>query len=657
MRSKWFGPAALAVAAIGAGVSASAWAQTAPAPGPVPAAAPAPKGPVHYETTVFAELPAIESPSLSPKGDKIAARIAVHGVQYFGIYPLDGSKPVIIGLGESDLNWWRWVNADWLVVGIGQTVPVEDEEWYITRSFGVRADGTKMVKLNKDTAGQNASDLLWVARDGSPRILLGSQNSIYSNEQAFWPRADEIDVTTGKTRLVQPGLADVWNWYADGNGVVRMGYGMSDDGRKRRLYYRKQRGEPFKVIDRATSIDESIEMPTLFKSDPNQALIIDDDAEGYSALYEYDLTKLERGKQLFAAKGFDIGDVWSDPTGFGYLGIEVNRDKPGTAWTDPAMTALQAKLDGMIKGGQPEIVSMNDDHSAVIVHVGAASAPGAYFLYRAADESMTAIGNINATIGLKLLHRVKTIRYKARDGLEIAAVMTLPSGEARNAPLIVMPHGGPYARDTEEWDWWAQFLADRGYVVIQPNYRGSSGYGTKFTRKGQGQWGLAMQDDLDDAVTELAKQGIADPKRVCMVGASYGGYAAMRAAQRDGSKYRCAVAYAGVSDLNRMLRFNSNFLGSGARQDWLRRQVGDLKGVSPLNFPEQFSTPILIVHGKKDRTVPVSQSRLLAKRLKDAGKNATYIEQPEGDHHFSREADRLEFLKALEAFLAKYNPA
>jgi len=141
-----------------------------------------------------------------------------------------------------------------------------------------------------------------------------------------------------------------------------------------------------------------------------------------------------------------------------------------------------------------------------------------------------------------------------------------------------------------------------------------------------------------------------------MVGASYGGYAAMRAAQRDGSKYRCTVAYAGVSDLNRMLRFNGDFLGAGARQDWLRQQVGDLKGVSPLNFPEQFSSPILIVHGKKDRTVPVSQSRLLAKRLKDAGKNVTYIEQPEGDHHFSREADRLEFLKALEAFLAKYNP-
>lgn len=646
---------ALAAIILGIGAPSAVCAQTVPAASGA-SAAPPPARVVRYDTGVFAELPAIEAPTLSPRGDKVAARIAVNGVQYFGVFSVEGGKPAIIALGDTDLNWWKWVNDDWLVVGIGQTVPVEDEEWYLTRAYGVRADGTKLVKLNKETAGQNASDLIWVARDGTPRILLGSQNSIYGNQPDFWPRVDEIDVSNGRARRVQPGMAGVWDWYADGNGIVRMGYGLSDDGRKRRLYYRQQRGENFKVIDKATSINDSIEMPTLFLSDPTKALIIGDDEGGFSALYEYDLTKLERGKQLFASKGFDIDGIRTDGTGFGYLGIDVTRDRPGMVWTDPAMVALQAKLDGMIKGGQPEIVSMNRDRSVVIVRAGSASAPGGYFLYRAADSSMTSIGSVNSTIGMRLLHRVKTIRYKARDGLEIPAVLTLPVGDPHNAPLIVMPHGGPYARDTEEWDWWAQFMADRGYVVIQPNYRGSSGYGTRFTRKGQGQWGLAMQDDLDDAVAALAAQGIADPKRVCMVGASYGGYAAMRAAQRDGSRYRCAVSYAGVSDLNRMLRFNSNFLGSGARKDWLRQQVGDLKGVSPLNFPEQFSTPILIVHGKEDKRVPVSQSRLMAKRLKEAGKNVTYIEQPEGDHHFTREADRLEFLKALEAFLAKYNP-
>jgi dipeptidyl aminopeptidase/acylaminoacyl peptidase len=264
----------------------------------------------------------------------------------------------------------------------------------------------------------------------------------------------------------------------------------------------------------------------------------------------------------------------------------------------------------------------------------------------------------NSTIGLKRMHPVRTIRYKARDGLEIPAVLTLPAGlEARALPVVVMPHGGPFARDSETWDWWAQFLADRGYAVVQPNYRGSAGYGTAFAEKGQGQWGLAMQDDLNDALAFLVRAGIADPKRAAMVGASYGGYAAMRAAQRDGALYRCAVAFAGVSDLPALLRYDSRFLNTGRGIDWLRKQAPDLRAVSPINFPGQFSIPILLVHGKKDQRVPVKQSRELAEKLSKAGKSVKYVEQPQGDQYVSREADRLQFLTELEAFLKAHNPA
>jgi dipeptidyl aminopeptidase/acylaminoacyl peptidase len=315
-------------------------------------------------------------------------------------------------------------------------------------------------------------------------------------------------------------------------------------------------------------------------------------------------------------------------------------------------------MDKAIPDRWPDIVSWSKDLSVLIVHVGGADSPGGYYLYRPADGTMSLFATLNTDLGLKRYAAVKTIAYTARDGTEMSGVLTLPKGrEAKNLPLILMPHGGPFARDDEEWDWWAQFLASRGYAVLQPNYRGSSGFGTAFGKLGEGQWGLKMQDDLTDAVAWAAKQGIADPARVCIVGGSYGGYAAFRAAQRDKGVYRCAVSYAGVSDMTAMVRYDSSFLNGGRSKDYLRLQAPDLKAVSPINFAGDFSTPILIMHGKADQTVPVKQSREMVERLKAVKASYRYVEQPLGDHHFTREADRLQFLQELEAFLTKYNPA
>lgn len=605
----------------------------------------------------FAEIPQIEDPELSPDGKQVAGKLAIQGRQYFAVLTLGSdAQPKLLNPGKADLNWWSWVNDEWLVVGIGQEVPVEGDTWYVTRALGYSAITGKVVQLARNAA-QNGDDIIWRAHDGSARVMLAYQTSIYTNEPGFWPQVDEIDLATGKRRTVVPSKPGVASWYADGDGVVRMGIGMSEDGRSRRVHYRDRHGALFRTIDKAKTRDERLTVPALFLRDKGKALIIDDDEGGFSALYELDLTTLERGKQLFASKGYDIGRLVRDASGFGYLGVAVNEDRPEIRWTDPEMVSMQTAVSGLVKGAQTRIVSTSSDRSRAIVAVGGADAPGGYFVYASATKTMEPLGFNNQTIRLRRMHPVRTIRYKARDGLEIAAVLTLPRDRKEKLPLIVMPHGGPFARDSETWDWWTQFLADRGYAVIQPNYRGSSGYGTRFTEKGEGQWGLAMQDDLDDSVKALADLGIADPARVCMVGASYGGYAAIRAAQRDGKKYRCAVSYAGVSDLNRMLKHQRNFLYGGARGDWLRKQAPDLKNVSPLNFPEEFSIPLLLVHGDEDRVVPPVQSKVLAQKLKAAGKDLTYIVQPEADHHFSRTEDRLEFLKALEAFLKKHNPA
>ncbi|QQN75105.1 S9 family peptidase [Croceicoccus sp. YJ47] len=238
------------------------------------------------------------------------------------------------------------------------------------------------------------------------------------------------------------------------------------------------------------------------------------------------------------------------------------------------------------------------------------------------------------------------------------AIVTVPQDrEAKNLPVIVMPHGGPRARDYEGWDSWAQFFADRGYAVIQPNFRGSTGYGVAFERAGLGQWGLRMQDDVDDALAWAAGKGMVDPARACIVGGSYGGYVAMRAAERNPELYRCAISFAGVADLSKMMSHDSaSYVGRGLRAYW-KGQVSDLAGVSPINNAQGFGIPVLLVHGKDDLRVPVDQSRDMAKKLRAAGKDVTYIEQAEGDHHFSRDEDLVEFLKAAELFLDTHNPA
>ncbi len=607
---------------------------------------------------VFAELPQIERPRISPNGKRVVARLARNGQMFLAVITLDGgAPPAIIHPGKVDLNWWRWVNDDWIVVGVGREQNVEGSNFYISRAIGIQTSTGRMVPIADKDAAQRGDDIVWMARDGSARVMLAYQTSIYVDTPGFWAKVEEIDLATGKRRLVQGPREGVLDWYADRDGVIRMGIGSSLDGRTSRLLYRESADAPVRTVDRAKRGQDRLTVPSLFLRDKNKALVIEDDEQGYSALYEYDLVTLQRGKQLFATPGYDIGGVIASVDGDGFAGVRVEENRPMIRWIDPEMAAMHTAIAEQVKGGQVEIGSMSRDGQAALINISGPDTPGAWLLYRAETRELTPLAYDNTTIRLKRMHPVKTIRYKARDGLEIAAVLTLPRGKTDKLPLIVMPHGGPSARDGEVWDWWAQFLADRGYAVIQPNYRGSTGYGTKFLEKGVGQWGLAMQDDLDDAIKALADLGIADPKRVCMVGASYGGYAALRAAQRDGDKYRCAVSYAGVSDLNRMLRHQSNFLYAGARGDWLRAQAPELKDVSPINFPAAFSIPVLLMHGEEDRVVPIVQSRVMAQKLKSAGKDVTYIVQPLGDHHFTRQDDRVEFLKALEAFLAKHNPA
>lgn len=308
------------------------------------------------------------------------------------------------------------------------------------------------------------------------------------------------------------------------------------------------------------------------------------------------------------------------------------------------------------------IVSRDASDRMMVISSASASDPGNFYVFDRTKAELRQFARPFADLDGATLAPVKPVRYAARDGLSIPAYLTLPAGRDPKAlPLIVMPHGGPFLRDKGDYDPWVQFLANRGYAVLQPNYRGSTGYGKAYVDAATGEWGRKMQDDLDDGVHWLAAQGMIDPKRVCIMGGSYGGYAAMWAAVRNPDVYRCAISFAGISDVNAMLRYDKNLFAASRydrdRRGRIRTKDQDMDAVSALQHAAEIKVPLLIAHGKKDQRVPFSQSTRLHEALDKAGKPNDFVLYPEEGHGFSKEEDSVDFLKRVDAFLAKYNPA
>ena len=308
-------------------------------------------------------------------------------------------------------------------------------------------------------------------------------------------------------------------------------------------------------------------------------------------------------------------------------------------------------------------IDWSRDEKRVLVYSAGASDPGRYFLLDQATAKMHPVVDPYPSIDPSLLAEVKPIKYRARDGLELPGYLTLPRGrEAKRLPLIVLPHGGPFARDEWSYSPLVQFLANRGYAVLQPQFRGSIGYGKDFVSRGYGEWGKRMQDDIDDGVDWLARTGQVDPKRVCIVGASYGGYAAMWGAIRNPERYRCAASWAGVSDVEAMLRYDRKIFSAPRYfREWRTKVAGEGKfdpaAISPIRFADRLKTPIFIAHGEKDDNVLPKQSRDMVAALTKAGRSVTSAFYEDSSHDFDSNADFEDWLKRLEAFLARHNPA
>ncbi len=360
-------------------------------------------------------------------------------------------------------------------------------------------------------------------------------------------------------------------------------------------------------------------------------------------------------------KAEEVDRRFNDRTTGRLLGLLRTGDNQRPQFFDPQQQAAVNRIYRAFADFQVDLMDWTPDFSRVLVRTSGNGDSGTWYLVDMARMSAAAVGYEHKALGPEFVGAVSTVSYKAGDGLDVSGILTLPPGrEVKNLPLVVLPHGGPHAHDTEGFDWWAQAFASRGYAVFQPNFRGSTNRDEAFLRAGFGQWGKAMQTDISDGVAELARQGVVDPARACIVGASYGGYAALAGVTLQQGLYKCAVAVAPVADLGALF---SEEGGASNRSGMLRRSLieefGPRQGlaeVSPRHFADRADAPILLIHGKDDTVVPFDQSDDMAHALASAGKPYKLVVMRNEDHWLSRPETRLQMLEEAVGFVEEHNP-
>jgi len=607
----------------------------------------------------FANLPETRGVQLSPDGTRLAMWVNLSNGDEILVTQEIGTDKIVPVLETKNTNkkifWFNWANDQQLVVSVRFYSNYFSYVLLNTRLLVVNHDGSELKSLftpadfmKLDTMPTQHDRIVdWLEED--PENIL-----VQIGNRAIDPAVLKISLRTGRKSEFKAAKGFTNHWMNDQQNRVRVGTWYHNEGDKtqQKINIFDLEKQNWYTAWEFDTMSENIVHPLGFGIEPNVLFVLAYH-EGKLAVFKVDLTTSNLDKKLvYSHPDYDIDASLVYQRGKkNPIGLNFRLDGEMIIW-DKAEKKFQKRLSKALGGLAVSVVSYSEDRNRYILYADNISSPGMYYLGDKKARTLSPIAERYPLLRNLTLPTKKQVSYKARDGLNIEGFLSLPDGIKPNMlPTIIFPHGGPFANDDSSFDYWSAFLVNRGYAVFQMNFRGSSGYGYDFMNAGIGNWGTSMQNDIVDGTRWLIEQGITDKNKICIVGGSYGGYAALMGAAKSPELFKCAVSYAGVTDLVQMYVKRGN-------DKQFRRIVGDsrslMKNNSPRYLADQMNVPMLIVHADLDSRVNINQARNLKSALEREDKNFVYLEQEGGDHFLSNQKHRIEFFKAMEGFLAKY---
>jgi dienelactone hydrolase len=644
--------------------------------------------PSSVPASAFFNYPDLWEPVLSPSGEHVAVLIRnKEGRRQLAV--LDTASPkeikVVGAFNDGDVESVHWVDDRRLVYSRGYETGAESAHAETTSLAAVDLDGSDFRALilaggfaNKQTGTNIVARTLTANHrflrtldDGSGDIIVLREvvdtspgvGTYYHNELRTGVPL-RLDTRTGLTHsLVDKPPEHAYEWMIDGHGHVA-GV-LVAAGSETALFVPGTDGGWKELVRFPTYTPAAKAFDFLQMGADGQVYVThaSDATDGANGLYRLDMsTGTVKGAPVVMVKGFDFdGALVQDGCAHKVLGVNFLSDAASSTWFDPAMAEIQKKIDARLPGRSNAIdVPRCAKSTHMIISSSSDHVPAQYFVYDAKDESLRLMASSRRAIDPRLMSDTDFYRIKARDGMEFPVYVTKPHGKGP-WPTVVLVHGGPSVRGWGwAWDAEPQFLASRGFLVVMPEFRGSGGYGDALRRAGFKQWGLAMQDDIADATRWAAAQGWEDPARVCIAGASFGGYATLMGLVRYPELYRCGVARSAVADIAMMYDTWWSDLSDDWKTAGMPEQVGDrvkdakqLEATSPLKQAARITRPLLLEHGGLDRRVPIEQAKALHAALEAAHQPVTWVAYPEEGHGFWKQQDSVEFFSREEEFLEK----